>query len=227
MKKKLLVLGSVLALLASPAARADEDMSFGARLGGTWFMNPVGDTTVGSDQNYKGELNVFVGGGAFFDYRVVEDMLSVGIDAGYAQRGFSTKLENSTNATEAYSLSIHTLEATVPVAYLPMGYEGGLSVFAGPKVYIPISSSENKINEDTDAAPADGVVSSFNIGAAVGFKYEIMESGLLLAANYEFFFLDMVGNNDTKTNVGKAADDTFYNQGVQFGLGYDFGRLME
>ena len=112
-----------------------------------------------------------------------------------------------------------------------MEREGGLSLFVGPKFYIPLVTKEKPIG-DKDSKDADKeLVNSFNVGVAGGVKYEIEESGFFVGGNYEYFFLDTLGDSqkakDLKKGFEKEEKDTFNTHGIQAFVGFDFARLLE
>ncbi|MEL6412716.1 MAG: outer membrane beta-barrel protein [Bacteroidota bacterium] len=226
MKKKLLALGSALMLLTSTAKADAGDMSYGLQAGGSLAFPTVGETTIGGTKHKESFLNLFVAGGLFFKYEVI-DMMTAGIKIGYNRIGLNLEKEGSTEAKDAYSLRIHTLNAAIPVAFLPMGREGGLEIFLGPKAYFPLMSSESKPGSTDSKNPEDSVVTGFNIGATVGTRYEILESGFSVGANYDFFFMSMFGKEAKNKSIDGLEDKTYFPQGVELTLGYDFSRLME
>ena len=228
MKKKLLALGSALIFLASTAQADAGDMGFGLKAGGSLFLPTVGSTQIGG-QNYEGSINLFPSGKVFFDYEMI-DTLKLGLDAGYSRKGFYLKKENGTDDTQDYSLYIHAIDIAVPLSYLPMEREGGLSLFLGPKVYLPFMKSEKLISASDATSPTDAIVTGFNIGATVGVDYEIMESGLSIGANYDFFFMSTISSEANIVNTrlqGLSTDSSYFTQGVEATIGYNFARLME
>ena len=234
MKRTILSLGSALLLLTN-TLHAQEEISFGLKGGGSCFL-PAIDTATKNGKDYEGKFNIFAGGGVFFEYRLIEEMLGLGLELGYAKRGIELAEKqstgsNSTDTKNDYCLDIHALDLTVPITWLPIEREGGLSIFAAPKLYYALATKEKPIG-DKDSKDADKeLVNSFNWGAAVGVKYEIAESGFFLGANYEYFFRDILGDSNKakalKTGFGKEENAEFNTRGIHTFLGFDFARLLE
>jgi len=242
MKKSLLSLGCALVLLAANNVNAQDEMSFGLKVGGTFFA-PIVDKVEINGVDYEGKWDMFVGGGAFFEYRLLEDMMSVGLEVGYAKRSIKLDVKKEddkdkdsstkTKDNSDYSLDIHALDITLPISFLPMEREGGLSIFVGPKMYIPLAKKRKKPGEDKseDFKDEHKLLRDFNIGLTGGVKYEVEESGFFVGASYEYFFLDVYNDNDKvkamKKALGKKEDDKFCPNGLQAFVGFDFARLLE
>ncbi len=239
MKKTVLTLGSALMLLATTTLQAQDALSFGVK-GGGCISFPIIDKATINDKNYEGKWKLFGGAAGFFEYRLLDDMMGVGLEVGYSQKGLQLagKKEdtnnNGVNANDTdskYCLNIHTIDITMPVAWLPMRREGGLSLFIGPRFYFALSTKEKEIGEKDSKKVNKGVINSFNWGAGGGFKYEIAESGFFAGGSYEGFFRDTFNNEqkakDKKKELGLKEDDAFRTHGAQVFLGFDFARLLE
>jgi hypothetical protein len=244
MKKKILGLGSALMLFLNlNTANADvDDFSFGLKGGGSLFMAPISDAKLGGAVDYEGKVNLFVQGGLFANYRLLDDMMSVGLEAGYSRKGFildkkeaksDEKNQNKDDNKKSTEFGVHThaIDIAIPVAFLPMGREGGLSIFLGPKVYFPVSNQGKEPGSDESKKLEKEVIRSFNIGGTAGINYEIAESGFFVGANYDYFFLDIFADHKdaevVKAILGKKKEDSFNLHGAQVSIGYDFARLME
>ncbi len=227
MKKKIVVLGSAFMLFLNASNAQMEDMSFGLK-GSISFFLPVIEKA--KKDTYEGKNYIGFQGGIFAEYRLLDDMLSVGLDTGYAKKGIL--LAQKEGDKKEAPIDIHTVDVAMPIAWLPMGRDGGLSVFAGPKMYVKLSS-KGKIPEGQEEKLQDNQIRKFNFGATGGVKYEILESGFFVAANYDYFFQDLFSNKEEgkalKADLfpdNKKGED-YELQGPQLSLGYDFARLME
>ena len=239
MKKTVLTLGSALMLLATTTLHAQDALSFGVK-GGGLISFPIIDKATINAKNYEGKWKLFGGTAGFFEYRLLDDMMGVGLEVGYSQKGLqlagkkadtNTNGASKNNTDSKYCLNIHTIDITLPVAWLPMRREGGLSLFVGPRIYFALSTKEKEIGEKDSKKVNKGVIKSFNWGAGGGLKYEIAESGFFAGASYEHFvkdiFTDEQKAKDKKKELGLKEDDAFRTNGAQVFLGFDFARLLE
>ena len=232
MKKTVLTLGSALMLLAATTLQAQDELSFGVQGGGVFLPASIGATKI-DGKDYQGSWRICVGGGLFVDYRLLDDMMAVGCELGYAPKGFklAEKKASTSNPDNNYDLTIHPIDIALKVSWLPMGREGGLSFFVGPKFSIPLSTKEKEVGKKDSKAADKDVIRSFNVAGWGGVKYEIAESGFFVGGTYEHSFLDTFTDEqkakDKKKALGLKEDAAFRPNGIHGFVGFDFGRLLE
>ncbi|MEL7064230.1 MAG: outer membrane beta-barrel protein, partial [Bacteroidota bacterium] len=225
-------------LFAATPVKALEDMRFGLKGEGLFLPPSIDRIPEEGTQTHEGKMKSTYGGGAFLDYMVLEDMLSVGLEVGYSLKGYKleekTQASKKANSDQAIGMDIHSVDLAVPVKLYPMEREGGLAISLGLKAYLALAAKEKKAGVKDAADAEKGIVNTFNIGGTAGVEYEPVESGFLIGANYDIFLLGTLGDksNDKakayKTEVLQCkGDDNFWLQGIQGFIGYDFGRMLE
>lgn len=237
MKKTILALGSALLLLTNTLHAQIEDISFGLKGGGSFFL-PTMDTAKRNDnKEYEGNWKMFVTLGPFFKFMPFANM-SIGGEIVYTKMGveLTEKKQSGSNSDnnkseDGYCLDIHALDLTVPIAWLPMDEEGGLSLFAGPAVYFVLATKEKPIG-DKDSKDADkGLVNPVNAGITCGLEYEIPESGVSVGSQGKFFFLDTFRDDEKakafKKDFGKKEEDKSYTCGTQFFICVNIPKLFD
>jgi len=220
-----------------------QTMRFGVKAGGGMLFPSVKEIKAeNEDATHKNAMKFTFGGGAFFDYMVMEDMLSVGIEAGYGQKGFNLKKTKSDSTQsnpndkkdESVGLHMDTVDIALPVKYFPMGREAGLAVALGPKMYLSANAKTKKSDDKEYKKPEEGIVKGWNAGLMLAFEYEPVESGVVIGLNYDHYFAGMLGDKSNekakayRTEVLKCKEgDNFNPWGLQLNVGYDFGRLLD
>ena len=236
-KNKILSLGSALLFLTN-TLHAIEDISFGLKGGGSFFFSAMDTAKRSDNKEYEGNLLISPIGVVFFEYGLPEYMMSLGIQAGYAKRciALTEKKQSGSNsddkkAEDGYCLAIHALDITLPIAYLPMEREGGLSLFVALKGYIPLATTEKPIGAKDSQDADKELVRSSNFGGVAGARYEPNKSGFFLGTHYEYFIFDIFGDSqkakDLKKDFGKKETDKFYPHGFQAYVGVDLVNLLD
>lgn len=130
MKKTILALGSAVMLFASTPVQAEENMSFGVKGLGSFFMPVVKDASQTSQlykegagvtssrtdlfKNFEGNTNMFVGGSVYGEYILDDYNMSIGAEIGYSRKGFSMDFKNLTEQTSGAVVEktgLHTQDA--------------------------------------------------------------------------------------------------------------------
>ena len=229
MKKKLLVLGSMLMLLVSPA-KALEDMEFGLRtLPHMTFTSGLSESTRYGENRTEAGPAFWGKGGLFFAYRFNE---YVGIDTSLLGIGTVATLKEKENANKSFSIFSWGLALPVLAEIFPMGYDEdapvNFSVVLGPQLILPlIASAENVDGGEPTKTDVKSHYSSFEVNAIGGLNVKF-PFGLAIEAAYGFGFMDMLNSSaeDTKKfkkgDLGIKEDTALTNQYVSLGLSFSF-----
>lgn len=159
----------------------------------------------------KNSVFIFPGAGIFLDFKTV-DSISIGLNVYGVNRGFSKS--NKDNG-ESVVTQFYCIDAALPFAYMPGGFDSGVSFYLGPKIFYKIFSKTvrasvsipppnatkaqlDKLKEDKDKKEKDAKEEDigkeyvdFNIAVTAGFKCEIDYTGFFFGADFDFFFLNM------------------------------------
>lgn len=243
MKNKLLLSLIVLNIVCATKARAvrfriEPAFSYGAIVGVDIFRHPQSEEFF--IRSYPEAVKLrrfFPGGGIFCEYRFLDKVLSLNTTISYANRGFG----HDANYDHLKTItSVHCLDGALLLAILPKGY-GGISFYAGPKIYYIVHSKTCIIDHRGNDATVENVAKKFpkyNFGIVGGVKFEIDRIGIIVGAEVEKFFYPMNGIEMMVINSSRTNEETMKTEvlaqkgdlktsGFRFYVGYDFARLFD
>ncbi len=215
MKKFALIPALALLLAFAQHAQAQYTVTVGpkAAIGGTWFS--------GADAPDNQEFKPGVQVGGFLTYST-ENILGFTIEAMYAQKGYRSNYNTSTNTD--YVQRLHYVEVPVLLRFF-FGDDGAKvrpNLFVGPSFNFLAQARQTATNRENTVSNTNTTdYKAFELGGVLGGGLNIRTmDNQWLDVNLRFN-QGLTNINDSRTEP--RAGDQYMNSGVLFSVGYGWG----